>query len=75
MLNAFWSRDNSLKCRRRLEGEPAILGVADLVQVGVAGELDHGGGAAHEHQGVVSGRGEVLADHVLADEAFTVLPV
>lgn len=58
-----------------LEGEPAAVVVADFVQVWVAGELDHGRRSAHEDEGVVAGRRQVVPDHVLADEALAVLPV
>lgn len=60
---------------RRLEGEPAAAGVAHAVQVGVAGELDHGRGSAHQDEGVVAGGRQVFPHHVLADEALAVLPV
>lgn len=78
VLNAFWSTDNIYQVPSttgRLESEPTALGVADLVQVGVAGELDHGRRSAHQHQGVVAGRRQTFPHHVLADEALTVLPV
>jgi len=41
------------------------------LEVGLAGEVDHGGRPAHEHHGLVSGqsRVEVGLDHVLGDEA------
>ena len=58
-----------------LVGEALCLPVAQLVQVGVAGELDHGGGATHEDHAVIAGGGQVLLDHVCVDEALTVLPV
>lgn len=58
----------------RLEGEPAAAGVAHLVQVGVAGELDHGGRAAHQDERVVAGGRQVIPHHVFADEALAVLP-
>lgn len=58
-----------------LEGEPAVGGVADFVQVGVAGELDHRRRSAHQDEGVVAGRGEVFPHHVFIDEALAVLPV
>lgn len=59
----------------RLEGEPAAVGVADFVQVGVAGELDHGRRPAHQDEGVVIGGGQVFPHHVFTDEALAVLPV
>ena len=48
--------------------------VADLLEVGDAGEVDHGGRAAHEDEGVLGRREEVLADHLLVDEARAVFP-
>ena len=32
-----------------LVGEPLVLAVAQLVQIGTAGKVDHGGWAAHQH--------------------------
>ncbi len=58
-----------------LEGEPAAAGVANFVQVGVAGELDHRRRPAHEDERVVTGRRQVFPHHFLIDEAFAVLPV
>ena len=55
-------------------GESLRLLVADLLEVGDAGEVDHGGRAAHEDEGVLGGLEEVLADHLLVDEASAVLP-
>ena len=49
--------------------------MAHFVQVWVAGELHHGWGSAHQDQGVLTGAGQVVSDHVLTDEAFTVVPV
>lgn len=66
---------NVVLLSRPSEGEAAALGVTHFVQVWVAGELDHGRGAAHQDEGVVSGRGEVLPDHLFTDEALTVRPV
>lgn len=57
-----------------LEGEPAAAGVAHFVQVGVAGELDHGRRSAHEDEAVVGRGWEVIPHHVLVDEALAVLP-
>ncbi len=59
----------------RLEGEPAAVGVAYFVQVGVAGELDHRRRSAHQDEGVVTGRRQVFPHHVFIDEALAVLPV
>lgn len=58
----------------RLKIEPAAGGMAHFVQVRVAGKLDHGWGSTHEDEGVVTRRWQVVSDHVLADEALTVLP-
>lgn len=60
---------------RRLEGEPLADGVADFVQIGVAGELDHRRRSTHQDEGVVAGRRQVFPHHVFADEALAVLPV
>ena len=49
--------------------------MAHFVQVWVAGELHHGWGSTHQDQGVLTGAGQVVSDHVLTDEAFTVVPV
>lgn len=59
----------------RLEGEPAAVGVADFVQVGDAGELDHRWRSAHEDERVVAGRWQVVPHHVFTDEPLAVLPV
>lgn len=58
-----------------LEDEPAAAGMADFVQIWVAGELDHGWRSAHQDERVVAGWRQVFPHHVLADEALTVLPV
>lgn len=58
----------------QLKGEPAAAGVTHAVQVGVAGELDHGRGSAHQDEGVVAGGRQVFPHHVLADEALAVFP-
>lgn len=60
---------------RHLEGEPALAGVADFVQVGVAGELDHRRRSAHQDDAVVARGRQVLPHHVFTDEALAVLPV
>lgn len=49
--------------------------MAHFVQVWVASKLHHGRGSAHQNQGVFTGGGQVVTDHVLVDEAFTVFPV
>lgn len=59
----------------RLEGKPAAVGVADFVQIRVAGELDHWWRSAHEDEAVVAGRWQMIPNHVFIDEALTVLPV
>ena len=61
-------------CDDDLVCESLPLCVSDLLQVGDAGEVDHGRGAAHQDDGVRAGREQVLADHVLANEAAAVLP-
>lgn len=58
----------------RLEDKSAAGGVADFIQVGVAGELDHWWRPTHQDECVIAGRGQVLSHHVLTDEALTVLP-
>ena len=49
--------------------------MAELRQVGFAGEVDHGRGAAHEGEGVGGGGEQVLGEHLLADEPCAVVPV
>lgn len=49
--------------------------MADFVQIGVAGELDHGRGSTHQDEAVITGWRQVFPHHVLIDEALTVLPV
>ena len=67
-----------------------MLAVSQLVQIGTAGKVDHGGWAAHEnlrkhfslfeigivvcHQIVFRGGKERLLNHLCIDEAGTVLP-
>ena len=46
-----------------------VLGVAELVEVGPARELEHGRRAAHEDVRVLGGRGQPFAAHALVDEA------
>ena len=46
--------------------------MADLLEVRDAGELDHGGRAAEEHQRVVPGGREVLLDHRLVHEPLRI---
>lgn len=58
-----------------LEGYVHVLRVAQLLQVGETGILDHGGRPTHEDLGVLSGRGQVGGDHVSVDETRTVLPI
>src|SRR5690625_625187 len=55
-----------------LVGESVRLPVADLVQVGQAGMFDHRRRSAHQNDGVVGGRWQVLADHLVVDEARTI---
>lgn len=59
----------------RLEGEPAAVGMADFVQIRVAGELDHWWRSTHDDEGVFTGRWQVFAHHVFIDETLAVLPV
>lgn len=58
-----------------LEVEPAAAGVADFVQVGVAGKLNHRRGSTHQDESVVTGRRQVVPHHVFTDKALAVLPV
>lgn len=60
---------------RRLEGEPAVVGVAHFVQVGVAGKLDHGWRSTHQDERVITRRGQMVPHHVFIDEALAVLPL
>lgn len=85
-LNAFWvqkiitGRSNVSKPRllgvdARLEGEPAATGVANFVQVGVAGELDHRWRPAHQDERVVAGRRQMFPHHVFIDETLAIFPI
>lgn len=58
----------------RLEGKPPAVGVADFVQVGVAGKLDHWRRSTHQDESVVTWRWQVFPHHVFIDEALAVLP-
>ena len=57
-----------------LIGKAHLLAVAQLVQVGLAGEVDHGRRATHNDQVVVARGCEMVADHVFTDEALAVAP-
>ena len=46
--------------------------MADLLKVRDAGELDHGGRAAEEHERVIPGGREVLLDHRLVHESLRI---
>mmetsp|Transcript_33697 Transcript_33697/g.104027 ORF Transcript_33697/g.104027 Transcript_33697/m.104027 type:complete len:305 (+) Transcript_33697:108-1022(+) len=59
---------------RLLENHEAGRREPDLLKVGLARVRDHRRRAAHEDEGVVRGARQVLADHVLVDEARAVLP-
>mmetsp|Transcript_4240 Transcript_4240/g.11024 ORF Transcript_4240/g.11024 Transcript_4240/m.11024 type:complete len:265 (-) Transcript_4240:410-1204(-) len=62
------------KAPSSLESDHALLGVAELFKVRLAGKLDHRRRAAHEHQRVIAGRRQVLLDHVRRNETRRVLP-
>lgn len=49
--------------------------MADFVQVGVAGELDHRWRSTHDDERVIAGGRQVVPHHVLVDEPLAVLPV
>lgn len=61
--------------QRRSELHQLLSCVANLLQVGYAGKLDHGWGPTHCHDGIRPCRQQVLPHHVLVDEAAAVLPV
>lgn len=52
----------------------AFCGVAEVLEGGYAGELDHGFGPADEHEGVSRRRRQVFFDHGVADEPLAELP-
>lgn len=56
-------------------GKAAAGTVAQLVEVGLAGKVDHGGWSTHEHEGVLRGGCQVLLDHVGTHEARALSPV
>lgn len=55
--------------------EALALPVAQFVQVGNTGKLDHGRWTAHEDHRVITGWRQVLLNHLSIDEALTVLPI
>lgn len=55
--------------------EALALLVAQFVQVGITGKLDHGRWTAHEDHRVITGWRQVLLNHLSTDEALTVLPI
>mmetsp|Transcript_26395 Transcript_26395/g.71314 ORF Transcript_26395/g.71314 Transcript_26395/m.71314 type:complete len:378 (-) Transcript_26395:2-1135(-) len=61
-------------CSTALEGHLGVLGIAELIKIRLARELDHRGRAAHEDKRVGARAGEMCLDHVLGDEALRVLP-
>ena len=54
---------------KTLEDDLLRLGVAELGEVGQAGELDHGRRPAHEHEAPLLGARQPLGDHRIGDEA------
>lgn len=58
-----------------LIGEALALPVAQLVQVWITGELDHGRWTTHEDHRVIAGWRKMVLNHLSADEALTVLPI
>ena len=57
-----------------LVSEVHVLGVAQLVEVGQTGELDHGRRTTHEDECVGARFGQVLLDHVFAHKTRAVRP-
>ena len=57
-----------------LVGESHLGGEAGLLQVGDAGEVDHGWRAAHQDNAVGRGWEEPGADHVVVHEPGAVAP-
>lgn len=57
-----------------LEDETPAIRMANFVQVGIAGKLDHGWRTAHEDKCVIARGRKLVAHHLLADEALAVLP-
>ena len=56
------------------ECKALTLWVAQFVQIRVAGKLDHWRWSTHQHQDIISRRWQMILDHSLTYEAFTVLP-
>lgn len=59
----------ALELSRALVGEDHVVGVTQLLQARVSGCLDQGWRATHQDEGGLPRSGEVLLDHVGADEA------
>ena len=58
----------------RSVGKPHLLRVAQVVQVGVAGQLHHWGRPTEQQQHIVPRGGQVLLDHVRCHKALAVGP-
>jgi len=71
--NRWWEKGNSERFPP-LVGKPVFLLVAQLVEVGGAGKVDHGWRATHEHEVVSGWRKEVILDDLGRNEAHAVLP-
>lgn len=65
----------SLRYQSSLEREPHVLGVAQFVQVGNAGILDHWWRSTHEDQNIILRWGQVVSDHILAHKSLAVFPI
>lgn len=57
-----------------LKGEPHVGRVSQLVQVGDAGEVDHGRRTTHNDHGILLWPRKVFLDHVCTHEALAVRP-
>lgn len=55
-------------------GKSHVGGVAEFVQVRHAGKVDHGWRATHEDEGILTGRGQVLLDHLITHEPLAEAP-
>lgn len=64
----------ALNIENGLIDKALALPVAQFVQVGITGKLDHGRWTAHEDHRVITGWRQVLLNHLSIDEALTVLP-
>lgn len=65
----------ALNVENGLIDKALALPVAEFVQVGITGKLDHGRWTAHEDHRVITGWRQVLLNHLSTDEALTVLPI